>query len=630
MQKTIFLLWLTISYCSISVAQSYLTQLKNPSDFQQLSGLPISGKYGQIDAVKLVYDIHTEQIYFLNAQDFEFHHEFCSRILKNYQPLGTFNDINYSHSSKREYLLANINHLHSSHTYFLELSPSDLMNAENIKKLYRATLTHTFMDSNLQFILNSHRLQIAADSFAHLPLLKTSDLYAGLQFQSVSNGQTKGTIRYISNLKKEYHTILPTDIIVINKTPIQLPKVAAIIVTEFQTPLSHLSILGQNRHLPIMALKNASANIELRKYENKPVFFRVSNDSFQLTPLEKLPKIKVKTKTIHLKVDLKKDSLVVLDKVNRKSYKYIGNKAYNFSQLVELSKYSNFKTPESAFAIPFYYYYQHIQTCGAESLIHKLLLYRAHQSPSDSIQFILKEIRNKIKYYTLDQQLAANITKTAKSLGEDTRFRFRSSTNAEDMDGFSGAGLYTSKTGIIEDMDKPVDEAIKKVWASLWSYAAFMEREYYGINQHTVYMGILVHRSFPKEHVNGVAITKNLYRDSYFGYVVNAQLGNESVVKPTKGVICDQFICYPNTLNNMYDENNTIEIITTSNIHQGTLVMTAKEILNLANQLEKIKKFFYNQTLQLEDFHSFAMDVEFKIAGPNRTLYIKQARRFNP
>jgi hypothetical protein len=121
-----------------------------------------------------------------------------------------------------------------------------------------------------------------------------------------------------------------------------------------------------------------------------------------------------------------------------------------------------------------------------------------------------------------------------------------------------------------------------------------------------------------------------LYRDSYFGYVVNAQKGNESVVKPSKGVISDQFICYPTTLNNMYDENETIEIITTSNLSDGTLLMTEAEIRNLANQLEKIKKYFYNQTLKTEAVPQFAMDIEFKIDGDQRDLYIKQVRRFNP
>lgn len=630
MQKSIFILWYLILHGAMGMCQSYLTQLKSPADFHELSGLPISSKYGQIDAVKLVYDLKTGQVYFLNAQNFEYHHEFCSRVLKNYQPLGTFNNINYTHSSKREYLLANVNYVTAKNSYFLELSPSDLMSTKYMALLYQATISSTFLDSTLPFIINSHRLQIAADSLTPIPILKTSDLFADLKFQCVSKGQTRGTIRYISNLKEAYHTILPTDIIVIDKTPLQLPKVAGIIVTEFQTPLSHLSILGKNRHLPIMALKLANTHTVLRQYENKPVLLQVTNDSFQIKAIEQLPETKARSISINLKFDLSKDSIIILNKVHRRSYKYIGNKAYNFSQLVEISRPSHFKTPESAFAIPFYYYNQHIKLSGAMPLINKLLVFQAHHSSPDSIQYILKEIRNKISYFTLDKKLVTNITRTAKSLGHHTRFRFRSSTNAEDMVGFSGAGLYTSKTGIIDNMNKPIDDAIKDVWASLWSYAAYMEREYYGINQRTVYMGVLVHRSFPEEEVNGVAITKNLYRDSYFGYVVNAQIGNEMVVKPSKGVICDQFICYPSTLNNMYDENNTIEIITTSSLLNGNLVMTENEILNLANQLERIKKHFYNQSIQLYDFQTFAMDIEFKIDGANRTLYIKQARKFNP
>ena len=630
MIKTSFLFCITILFSFRSIGQSYLTELNNPEDFNKLSGLPISGKYGQLDAVKVVYDIESHSIYFLNSKNFEYHHEFCSRVLKNYKPLGTFNDINYTNSAQREYLLANLNFVPNQNSYFLELSPSDLMKAKQIIQLYNSIISSSYLDENLQFFINSAHLLNVADSLSSLSLLQPSQLYSDLQYQAVSNGQAKGTLRYINNLKKEYPTIQPTDIIILNKTPLQLPLVSGIIVTEFQTPLSHLSILGKNRHIPIMVLEDAYSNTGLLKYNNQNVELSVSSDTFKLRSIEKIPPLRVKSKNINLKVDLSKDSLIILNKTYRKSYKYIGNKAYNFSQLVEISNNSNFKTPESAFAIPFYYYHQHIKASGAEPLINKLLLYKAHQSSSDSIQYILKEIRNKIKYHSLNRELINKVTRVAKQLGKYEKLRFRSSTNAEDMVGFSGAGLYTSKTGIIDDIDKPIDEAIKKVWASLWSYSAFIEREYYGINQRTVYMGILVHRSFPEEHVNGVAITRNLYRESYFGYVVNAQKGNESVVKPSKGVICDQFICYPTTLNNMYDENQTIEIITTSSLSDGSLLMTDMEIRNLANQLEKIKKHFYNQTLQTEAYAQFAMDIEFKIDGIQRNLYIKQARRFNP
>ncbi len=154
-------------------------------------------------------------------------------------------------------------------------------------------------------------------------------------------------------------------------------------------------------------------------------------------------------------------------------------------------------------------------------------------------------------------------------------------------------------------------------------------REYYNINHKDVYMGILVHRSFPNEEVNGVAITKNLYRPDSYGFVINVQIGNQSVVKPKKGIISDQFICYPNNRDNIYNNKNTIDIITQSNINENKLVMTDEEIQNLANQHEVIKKYFINLTFTSKSYLEFGLDIEFKLDNTDRELYIKQVRLYN-
>jgi hypothetical protein len=155
-----------------------------------------------------------------------------------------------------------------------------------------------------------------------------------------------------------------------------------------------------------------------------------------------------------------------------------------------------------------------------------------------------------------------------------------------------------------------------------------LERAYFGINQQSVSMGILVHRSFPNEAVNGVAITKNLYRENYIGFVVNAQIGDISVVDPPKGITCDQFICSPKDINSSFQ--NTIEVITFSSLNHQKMVMTEKEIENLAEQLDVIKRFFFSKSkTHFSGYESFGLDIEFKLDEKTRRLYIKQARIYN-
>jgi len=104
------------------------------------------------------------------------------------------------------------------------------------------------------------------------------------------------------------------------------------------------------------------------------------------------------------------------------------------------------------------------------------------------------------------------------------KIRFRSSTNVEDSEYFTGAGLYDSYSGCLaddldgdedgpcicdpcEDNERGVFRAIRKVFASFYNDNAFLERLRYDINEAEVGMALLVHHSFPDEIelANGVA-----------------------------------------------------------------------------------------------------------------------------
>ena len=142
-------------------------------------------------------------------------------------------------------------------------------------------------------------------------------------------------------------------------------------------------------------------------------------------------------------------------------------------------------------------------------------------------------------------------------------------------------------------------------------------------------MGVLVHRNFQDEAVDGVAITKNIYRQGNHGFVVNVQLGEESVVQPTPGVTCDQFICFPKSDATLYHNKTIIDVLTISNLNNGSLVMTEKEITHLANQLDLIKRYYALRNMTGGSYLDFGLDLEFKLQGPKRDLYIKQVRLYN-
>ncbi|MFM7710775.1 MAG: PEP/pyruvate-binding domain-containing protein, partial [Ferruginibacter sp.] len=571
-------------------AQSHLPLLENSKQFSAFAGPPLVEKYGEVLSVKVVYDLRSKKLYYLNHQHYRYHHEFCMEQLGYADDHYTFNKQQYAADDYRDYLLGNLNYFKSLNRYILDLSPVDLMKKEFIIQLFEAVSASFFEKNKLTFFINSARLlQERTELEKRLPLILPPEIYKNQTYQAISKGSQTGILRFASMDELQHGTFTGQEILVIPEAPVMLPMVRGFIVQSFQTPLSHISILGQNRRIPVCAYRDAFTDRKLRSWEGKKIKLTVTASSFDIDAYSGLLSAPVIQAPVIPVADLQVQELVDMRSVSKQMRSAVGQKAVQFSELVALSKKVGFKTPESAFAIPFYFYQQHMHASGAEALIASFQKDSLNRLPDSARAILLKQIRQKIKEHPVDPSLLLAIRDKVIYFGSYRRMRFRSSTNAEDANGFSGAGLYVSKTGVVDDSLVSVEKAIRSVWASLWSAAAFQERTYFGIDHQQVYMGILVHRSFPEEQVNGVVITKNLYRDNYYGFVVNAQTGDHSVVDPKSGEITDQFICYPRLEEEIDDARKTVDMITTSSLTNGQLVMSETEIQRLANACDRIK-----------------------------------------
>jgi len=195
--------------------------------------------------------------------------------------------------------------------------------------------------------------------------------------------------------------------------------------------------------------------------------------------------------------------------------------------------------------------------------------------------------------------------------------KFRSSTNAEDLAHHTGAGLYDSQAGQPGDPTRPVDTALRTVWASTWNFRAFEERAYASIDPDEVAMAVLVNPSYGDEAANGVAITANVFDQApggEDGFFVNAQVGEASVVQPDPGVTVDSLLYY------WYHPNQPATYYTHSNqIAAGATVLTRSQLFELGAALDAIRQHF-------APIYDLPMDVEWKLEAGQ--IWIKQARPY--
>lgn len=600
-------------------AVPYLRQLGCESDWALLEGKPLSTAHGQASSVKFAFALQSGAVFFVNTNRYSLHFDFAKENLAlTSSELANWNTTQYRENVERTYVLGTLDYYQESGIHTLQLFPGDDLSSERLKSVFDIIQSNVWYGKSLLFLPLNEMAQARANA-AGVPTISIDSLHGGQIFQSMNPGEAYGTLVRAPAADVETETFGRHDIILTDGLPNSLSVVTGVITTMFQTPLSHINVLSKNRHTPNMALRNGWNHPEFISLEGKLAHLVVTEDSFwiEAATMEEAQAFWDSTgpgEPPPLPLD-SNPALLGVEELGLDMIPRVGAKAANFGELATmLGRTSNIgKVPEGGFAIPFIHYLNHMERHGLKAIADSLMKDSQFQTDAQVRRTALEWLQNKIIAAPLDSALLKEVEQKVAESGY-TRMRFRSSTNAEDIEGFNGAGLYSSYTGILGSTEKPIAKAIRKVWASLWNYRAFEERDFFRIDQSRVAMGVLVHRGFPDEGANGVAFTYNLYKPEYFGYVINVQEGDISVVTPPTGVQCEQFIYYP--IGEEYLGEPSIDPISRSSITNGAPVLSEAEILRLGNALQSVERHY----------HYEHMDVEFKFDGVERTLYLKQAR----
>lgn len=483
------------------------------------------------------------------------------------------------------------------------------------------------------------------------------ELWGNTTLQILNEGEAWGTLRRLTPEDLETTVVSYTDVLVLTCLPNDLPIVGGTITEEFQTPLAHVNVAAISRGTPNVAWLDAGQDPTVMDLLGQTVHLQVADGEVLLeAATEEEARAFWESRGVEpvtLEADLSVTGLPAFDDLGFHDAVSVGVKAAN---LAELHHLLGDASPDG-FAVPFSAYdtflsqatvdpdlcagaaedcvdeerdpdlCDRVQALCAQSSSPETLraytdrLLATDEFLSDSLlrEAALDGVRWLIRNIAVDETFARELDDRFASTFGGQDARIRSSTNAEDLEDFSGAGLYDSTT---VDASEVPSEEIRKVWASVWNWSAFEERSWWGIDPRSVWMGVAVHPSYGEEEANGVLITQNIADPMVSGMYVNVQVGEVSVTNPEDGSLPEVFSILPGT------EPGQVQVARSSwsSLSPGVPILDDEEVARLHSLASQVQEHF--APLYGESPENLALDLEFKLEEGTRDLSVKQVRPF--
>ena len=608
--------------------------LPNRPYFERLSNRDDRPGAQSVREIKfLVYDVHTDSpdLYFADSNRYPYHFYFTRDAVGRYTNNSAFNNDTYFDNTRRKNLAGSlIAHDHYVDAkgrrglYTVEFWPTDPVAFRFVEKAYEMiAAAMPFVDGNIAYHPASetqrrwHRTERALYENSHVNVISTEELFANVVYTGLNEAEAYGRLRLVTGTE----TLSVRDVVIFRTIPNDLTHVSGIITEIPQTPLSHINLKAKQNNTPNAYIRDAATHPEIVPLLGQNVYFRVHADGFEIRAASQeevdawFDRIRP-TETQFPVRNLAVTSIQPLSRITFADADAYGSKAANLAELRRiLPRY----TPDG-YAIPFFFYDEFMKHNGFYDEARAMIADPVFQSDAAVREARLKDFRKHLKDDgVLPPWMLDALETMHQSFPPGTTPRARSSTNNEDLEGFNGAGLYSSYTHHLHEGH--FQKSAKQVWASLWTYRAYEEREFWRIDHFTAAMGILVHPNYDDEQANGVGVTKNIFDPRWDGHYVNVQVGEDLVTNPEAGSIPEEFLM-ASLATPLYE----IQYIRFSNqVPAGETILSRAQALLLKDQMEILHSHFRVKYGVPSGDNNWAMEIEFKITAEGH-LAIKQAR----
>ncbi len=529
------------------------------------------------------------RVYYEDSRKYPFHYQFATQRLAPFKGMdpATFEQVSM-HRSNQQVVLGTV--LYPPGADFtapwiggfsdcgIQFDGLEPYTPDEIARWFALVKATVFASSNVVFYYmptfeQSATARAQADAFAaHGIAVSSVDHWISAD-SCYAPGWALGRLKYFpaSDIVAAFSDgrLGPEDILLTDGVPADTPIVAGIISLAPSTPNSHTAILSQSFGTPFVYLPAASAQAQTRGLIGRRVVLRASvtlgagrvkivDVEGSLTPAFESELLTSRSAgPIEFTPKQPYGSIwAATDELGPTDIRHFGGKAANYG-LLRRSVPTHCPVA-IAFSFDLWDAFLDQTLPGGRTLraeiADRLVSHSNYPPDIVSLKADLAAIRNfftQTANFTPAQRAA--ITNALVIFNPRRNLRFRSSTNVEDTERFTGAGLYDSFSGcLMDDLDgddagpcqcEPdtgtehgVFRALRKVYASFYNTDAYLARLSHQVDETKVAMGVLVHHSFPDEEelANGVATPRFDFQPgntNVTGEMVT-QLGADSVTNP--------------------------------------------------------------------------------------------------
>lgn len=478
----------------------------------------------------------------------------------------------------------------------LETVEADTMGAVLLAEFYAAVRARLDPRLALLLKPANHIQEAAIEGMAEgqlLPCIAAHELYGTAQFTALNPGEAHGRLRHFVHpddyrAAQERGDIAWYDILALPVVPDDIPHVAGLISTRPTTPLSHTNVLAAGWGIPNAVVRDLTTRLTPVDGGLDGIWVRyaVTADDIVLESAEEpagldaLTRPERRARPIALGAPRTEPLPVLplsgLRADDRHAY---GTKAANLGELFhvlrcgspdlsgfyavprpprphllgrmaerldaprdttaeELAEHAatflrgTLSVPEGI-AVPFAVQQEFLASAPAVQQRIGMLKMALKLGSEEETDALCAELQDLVRTTALpDRILNELMAQLVRHVPDARSLVVRSSSNAEDLPGFSAAGLYDSVTHVTGLPH--LAAAVKQVWASLFTARGVRLRHQSGIPLDDTYMGVIVQRRQAAAY-GGVVVTCNpTRRDDFRNVCVNCAAGSaEAVVEGT-------------------------------------------------------------------------------------------------